>query len=113
MNSLSNGFFFLIGLSWLLVETCLMASDGNWTPLTLYLVGFAVMFAVLGCLPISDKAVSTAGSVIAVILGASLLVIALASLSALKIILALAFLAFGVFAFLADRSTFGAVESEK
>lgn len=102
MNSLSNGFFFLIGLSWLLCETCLMASDGNWTPLALYLAGFAVMFAVLGCWPLSDKAVNTAGAITAVILGASLLVVSLISLSPLKIVLALAFLGFGVFAFLAD-----------
>ena len=52
MNSLSLGFLYVVGVTWLLCEVCVTASGGNWTPLWLYLVGFTVMFAVLGCLPL-------------------------------------------------------------
>lgn len=69
MNSLSLGFIYACGLSWLLCETCISASNGNWLPLILYVIGFTVMFAVLGCLKISDKAVETAGPVFSVIIG--------------------------------------------
>ena len=73
MHSLSLGFLYLVGLSWLLCEVCVSASGGNWTPLWLYLAGFTVMFAVVGCLPISNKAINIAGPVFAIIIGASLL----------------------------------------
>ena len=73
MNSLSLGFLYLIGLSWLLCEVCVGASGGNWTPLWLYLIGFVVMFAILGCLPLSTRAVETAGPIFAIIIGVSLL----------------------------------------
>ncbi|MEX2580424.1 MAG: hypothetical protein WD342_15305 [Verrucomicrobiales bacterium] len=69
MNSLSLGFLYLIGLAWLLCEVSMSAAGGYWTPLWLYLAGFAVMFAILGCLPLSDKAINTAGPVFSVLIG--------------------------------------------
>lgn len=72
MNSLSHGFLFLIGLSWLLVEVCLSASNGNWTPLWIYLAGFTVMFSIMGCLPLSTKTINKAGPVFAIVIGLSI-----------------------------------------
>lgn len=72
MNTLSHGFFFLCGLSWLLGEVCISASGGFWTPLWLYLLGFTVMFTVMGCLPLSEKTINTAGPIFAILLGASI-----------------------------------------
>lgn len=69
MNSLSLGFFYVCGLSWLLCEVCVSASNGNWIPVILYTIGFTLMFAILGCLRISDKAVETAGPVFSVVIG--------------------------------------------
>jgi hypothetical protein len=73
MNSLSLGFLYVIGVTWLLCEVCVSASGGNWTPLWLYLIGFIVMFAVLGCLPLSTKAVEIAGPIFAILIGVSIL----------------------------------------
>jgi len=72
MNSLSLGFLYICGLSWLLVEVCLSASDGNWTPLVLYTIGFTVMFAILGCLPLSDRVVNLSGPIFTLIIGAGI-----------------------------------------
>ena len=69
MNSLSLGFVYACGLSWLLCEVCVSASNGNWIPVILYTIGFTLMFAILGCLRISDKAVETAGPVFSVVIG--------------------------------------------
>ncbi len=82
MNSLSLGFFYICGLSWLLCETCVSASNGNWTPLILFLVLFVLMFAILGCLPISAKAVDTAGPVFAVLIGAGIIAYGVTSFDA-------------------------------
>lgn len=73
MNSLSLGFFFLIGLAWLLCETCVSASAGYWTPLWIYLAGFTVMFAIMGCLPVSTRTINTAGPIFTILIGAGLL----------------------------------------
>lgn len=82
MNSLSLGFIYACGLSWLLCETCISASNGNWLPLILFVIGFTVMFAVLGCLKISDKAVETAGPVFSVIIGLGIALYGIGSLDA-------------------------------
>ncbi len=101
MNSLTLGFFYVVGLSWLMVETSLMAGDGSWGPFWLFLAGFAVMFSVLGCLPLSDKAVNKVGSVFAIIVGVALLVISLTGdsgvlLNSLKAVFAAVYVIFGV-----------------
>ena len=72
MNSLSHGFFFLAGLSWLLCEVCADAGAGFWTPLWLFLVGFVVMFAIMGCLPVSENTINTAGPVFTLIIAAGI-----------------------------------------
>ncbi|MEM9016228.1 MAG: hypothetical protein AAGC68_04390 [Verrucomicrobiota bacterium] len=72
MNSLSLGFLYVCGLSWLLCEVCVAASDGNSMPLLLFVIGFTVMFAILGCLKISDRAVELAGPVFAILIGLSI-----------------------------------------
>lgn len=73
MNSLSLGFLYVVGVTWLLCEVCVSASGGNWTPLWFYLIGFTVMFAVLGCLPLSNKAIEIAGPIFAIIIGVGIL----------------------------------------
>jgi hypothetical protein len=73
MNRLSLGFLYVIGVTWLLCEVCVTASSGNWTPLWLYLAGFTVMFAVLGCLPLSTKAIEIAGPIFSILIGAGIL----------------------------------------
>ncbi|MEM1442363.1 MAG: hypothetical protein AAGF67_08475 [Verrucomicrobiota bacterium] len=69
MNSLSLGFLYASGLSWLLCEVCVSASNGNWMPLILYTIGFTLMFAILGCMKISDRAVEKSGPVFSVVIG--------------------------------------------
>lgn len=73
MNSLSLGFLYVVGVTWLLCEVCVSASGGNWTPLWFYLIGFTVMFAVLGCLPLSNKAIEIAGPIFSIIIGVGIL----------------------------------------
>lgn len=72
MNSLSHGFLFLVGLSWLLCEVCVGAGAGYWTPVWLFLAGFTVMFAIMGCLPVSEKAINTAGPIFTILIGAGI-----------------------------------------
>lgn len=105
MNSLSLGFFYIIGVSWLLCEVCVSASGGNWTPLWFYLVGFIVMFAVLGCLPLSAKAIETAGPIFAILIGVGILAYGLGAFGggflggALRSVGGLALITFGVIGF--------------
>ncbi len=79
MNSLSLGFIYVCGLSWLLCEVCVSASNGNWTPLLLFTLFFIVMFSVLGCVKISDRAVELSGPVFSILIGLGILMYALAS----------------------------------
>jgi hypothetical protein len=72
MNNLSHGFLFLSGLTWLLCEVCVSAGAGFWTPLWLFLIGFTVMFAIMGCLPLSERAINTAGPIFTLVIGASI-----------------------------------------
>ena len=100
MNSLTLGFFYMLGLCWLMVETCLMAGNGSWGPFWIFLAGFAVMFSLLGCWPLSDKAVNKIGAVIAIIVGIALLTISLFGdggglLIALKAVIAAVYIVFG------------------
>jgi hypothetical protein len=72
MNSLSHGFLFLCGLTWLLCEVCVGAGAGYWTPVWLYLAGFTVMFSIMGCLPLSEKTINTAGPIFTILIGAGI-----------------------------------------
>lgn len=72
MNSLSHGFLFLVGLSWLLCEVCVGAGAGYWTPVWLFLLGFVVMFAIMGCLPVSEKTINTAGPIFTILIGSGI-----------------------------------------
>ncbi len=72
MNSLSHGFLFLCGLAWLLGEVCVSAGAGFWAPVWLYLLGFTVMFAVMGCLPVSEKTINTAGPFFTILTGGAI-----------------------------------------
>lgn len=111
MNSLSNGFLYIIGLSWLLCEVCLSASGGNWTPLWVYLAGFVLMFAILGCLPISARAVDALGPVFAILIGAGLLTYGVDAFGAsllggvLRSVGGVALVALGVFSYAGRKST--------
>ncbi len=72
MNTLSHGFLFLCGLAWLLGEVCVSAGAGFWTPVWLYLIGFIVMFSIMGCLSLSERAINTAGPIFAAIVGGAI-----------------------------------------
>lgn len=79
MHSLSLGFCYITGLSWLLSEVCVSASHGNWTPLWLFLIFFVLMFSILGCLPLSNKAIDRAGPVFSILIGLGIIAYALAA----------------------------------
>ena len=110
MHSLSLGFLYIIGLSWLLCEVCVSASGGNWTPLWLYLIGFVVMFAILGCLPLSTRVVETAGPIFAILIGVSLMLYGLGAFSygftggALRCLGGVAMIGLGVLGFATRKS---------
>jgi len=70
---MSHGFVYLSGLSWLLCEVCISASQGFWLPVILFLVGFIVMFAILGCLPLSDRTIDRMGPIFTAIIAAGIL----------------------------------------
>jgi len=82
MNSLSNGFFFIVALSWLLSEVCVSASAGNHLPLAIFAVGLIVMFSILGCIRLSTEMVEKAGPVFTLLLGGGILLYGLGSLKA-------------------------------
>ncbi|MEC8825610.1 MAG: hypothetical protein VXX36_07460 [Verrucomicrobiota bacterium] len=82
MNSLTLGFVYVCGFSWLLCEVCVSASNGLWMPIGLFVVFFTVMFSVLGCIKLSDKAVNASGSIFAILIGASIAAYGLASFGA-------------------------------
>ncbi len=111
MNSLSHGFIFITGLTWLLCEVCLSASGGDWTPLWIFLAGFVIMFAILGCLPLSTRAIETAGPVFSLIIGAGLLIYGVDSFGAgllggvIRTIGGLFLVALGIFSFAARKSS--------
>lgn len=79
MNSLTLGFFYVCGMSWALAECALRAAYGNPLPLLLFVLAFVVVFAIMGCLPVSDKTINTTGSVGAVLLAVTLAVFTLES----------------------------------
>ena len=81
MNSLTMGFLYLTGIGWALAECCVLASNGNWIPLSLFLAGFVLMFGILGCIRISKKAVDMWGTVFALLLAAGLVFFAFATWS--------------------------------
>lgn len=69
MNSLTLGFLYVCGFSWLFCEVCVGASNGAWAPLILFVIFFTVMFSVLGCIRLSEKAVNTAGPIFSILIG--------------------------------------------
>ena len=76
MKSLTLGFFYVLGFSWALAETCVIASNGNWIPLIVYLVLFILMFSILGCARVSDRTVEFWGAIFAVLLAVGLVFLA-------------------------------------
>ena len=103
MNSLTLGFLYVVGISWGLSETCVMAANGSWTPLVVFLVIFLLMFSVLGCAPVSDRAVEVWGGIFALALAALLVWMALATIATgatglgiVKIVFAAAFVIGGL-----------------
>jgi len=72
MKSLTLGFFYVAGISWALAEACIIAANGDWTPLIIFLVGFILMFATLGCVPLSNEKVDFLGGIFAILLALGL-----------------------------------------
>ncbi len=77
MNSLTLGFFYVAGISWAFTETAILASNGNWTPLILFLIYFLLMFSLLGCVRIPTRAVEILGGIFAALLAVGLVLIAI------------------------------------
>ena len=99
MNSLATGFFYIVGLSWALTECGVQAGNGNWAPLIIFVIFFILMFALLGCLPISNKSIETLGTIFAVLLGIGLIALSIhtsrmgnAALGGVKFVFAALFL---------------------
>lgn len=107
MNSLSHGFLFLSGLTWLLCEVCFDAGAGYWTPVWLFLLGFTVMFAVMGCLPLSEKTINLAGPIFTILIGAGIVLYGFAAFKAGFLGAALRLLGGGVLILLAVFSLLG------
>lgn len=74
MNSLSNGFLYVVGLTWAIAEVSLRAVAGNHLPILLFLLVFILAFSILGCIRLSDAAVSKAGAIFAALLALALVV---------------------------------------
>ncbi|MDF1815926.1 MAG: hypothetical protein P1V20_27245 [Verrucomicrobiales bacterium] len=105
MNSLTLGFLYVLGISWALAETCIIASNGNWTPLIIFLIGFILMFSILGCAKISDAAVERWGGIFAMLLAVGLVFLTFSTamtgavgLAVIKGIFALGFVVVGLVA---------------
>jgi hypothetical protein len=112
MKSLTLGFFYLAGISWALAESCILAANGDWTALIIFLAGFALMFAILGCLPLSNQTVDFWGSVFAILLALGLVYFAVHTaligafgLASIKGVFALGFAVIGVISFLPSSKT--------
>lgn len=82
MSSLSNGFFFVSALSWLLCEVCVSASLGNHLPLAVFTVGLVVMFSILGCIRVSNETVEMSGPIFTILIGAGILLYGFGSFTA-------------------------------
>lgn len=82
MNSLTLGFLYVVGFSWALCETCVMASNGNSVPIVLYTIYFLLVFSILGCARVSDRAVEIWGGIFAVMLAVGLVLMAVNTISA-------------------------------
>jgi len=111
MNSLSNGFFFIVALSWLLCEVCVSASAGNHLPLAIFAVGLIVMFSILGCIRVSNETLEKAGPIFTLLLGGGILLYGLGSFDAsvvgalLRVLGGLVVIGFGVITLLAARDS--------
>ncbi|MEM7699979.1 MAG: hypothetical protein AAF236_16410 [Verrucomicrobiota bacterium] len=77
MNSMSMGFVFVCGVSWLLCEACNFAGQGNWWPFWAYIAYFTLLFSIMGCIPLSDTAINLWGAIFSVGMGAALAVCAI------------------------------------
>lgn len=111
MNSMSNGFLYTLGFGWALTECCLLAVAGSFMPLLVFTVGFFVMFAVLGCLNLSDAATNKIGSIVAALLALVLVFFTALTfahgsvgIGLLKLVFAIIFVAGAVVAFTAKQS---------
>ena len=108
MNSLTLGFLYVVGISWGLAETCVVASNGNYIPLWIFLAIFLLMFCVLGCAKISDRSVEVVGGLLAIALAALLVWISATTLLSgasglglVKMIFAIAFVIAGLISLIA------------
>ncbi len=72
MKSLTLGFFYIAGISWALAEACIIAANGDWTPLIIFLAAFVLMFSTLGCVPLSNQKVDFLGGIFAILLALGL-----------------------------------------
>ena len=98
MNSLSNGFLYVLGFAWVLTECSLHSVAGNHLPIYLFLLVFIVAFSVLGCLNLSDNAVNKFGSLVSVLLAVSLVIFSIGTITGGSVVIGiLKLLASGVF----------------
>jgi hypothetical protein len=115
MNSLSNGFLYVVGFGWVLAECCLVAVAGNSTPILLFLLAFVLIFSILGCLNLSDAAVNKVGALSSALLAASLVIFSIGTITAgapvfgvLKLLAAAVFVIASLVAFTAKSDSHAA-----
>jgi len=88
MNSLSNGFLYVVGFGWALTECGLVAVAGNSVPILLFLLVFVLAFSILGCLNhLSDATVNKAGAITAGILALSLVFFSIGTIASGSLLL--------------------------
>lgn len=73
MKNLNGAFLFITLLAWCMTESIFRATEGHSTALLLFVIGFLVIFATLGCLNLSDKTTNLIGAVATVLLSVSLI----------------------------------------
>ena len=114
MNSMSNGFLYTLGFGWALTECCLLAVAGSFLPLILFTLAFFVVFAILGCLNLSDDKTNAFGSIVAAGLALVLIIFTVGTfthgsigLGLVKLLFAAIFAAGAVVAFTSKKSDSG------
>lgn len=112
MNSMSNGFLYTLGFGWALTESCLLAVAGNYLPLFLFVAAFLVIFAVLGCLNLSDSKIEKFGAIAAAVLALALILftahtfaVGAIGLGLVKLLFAVVFTAGAILAFTGSKSS--------
>lgn len=75
MRNLNGAFLYITLVGWCLVECVFLATMGVGFPLLLFTVGFLLVFSLLGCLNLSDRATDLVGGISTAIMALGLVII--------------------------------------